>query len=156
MSVATHILFATDFSEAAEEAAIKSHELVSALGVPLTILYVHHHPPAAPEAVVPANKVVTSVDLEQESLALLDELKKKMFADLSSVDVATVEHGSAPLAICDYAAKHDVDLIVMGTHGRTGLGRILIGSVAEKVVRHSSCPVLVVPHHKGLEVRAAK
>ncbi|MCK5448496.1 MAG: universal stress protein, partial [Gemmatimonadetes bacterium] len=48
--------------------------------------------------------------------------------------------------------KHGVDLIVIGTHGRTGVPRLLIGSVAERVVRHASCPVLVVPHGKQLPV----
>ena len=71
-----------------------------------------------------------------------------MLSDVESVDLVTVEHASAPLAICDYADKHGVDLIVIGTHGRTGMTRLMIGSVAEKVVRHAGCAVLVVPHGK--------
>jgi nucleotide-binding universal stress UspA family protein len=47
-------------------------------------------------------------------------------------------------AILEYAADHDMDLVVMGTHGRTGLGRLLLGSVAETVVRKADCPVLTV------------
>ncbi|MFB6110320.1 MAG: universal stress protein [Halodesulfurarchaeum sp.] len=47
--------------------------------------------------------------------------------------------------ILEYADEHAVDLIVMGTHGRTGLSHYLMGSVAEKVVRHASCPVQAVP-----------
>lgn len=55
-----------------------------------------------------------------------------------------VRRGSPLTQICE-AANEDVDLIVTSTHGRTGLGHVLIGSTAERVVRHASCPVLVVP-----------
>ena len=48
--------------------------------------------------------------------------------------------------IIDYARKHQIDLIVMATHGRTGLAHALVGSVAEKVVRKAPCPVLTVKH----------
>ncbi len=52
--------------------------------------------------------------------------------------------GNAPEEICNYADAHGIDLIVMGTHGRSGVARWLMGSVAEMVVRHAHCPVLVV------------
>jgi nucleotide-binding universal stress UspA family protein len=149
MSVATHILLTTDFSEASEEAVAKAGVLARGVGVKLTVLYVHGHPPAAPEAFVPAEKVVTSDYLDAEAHKALEGLKESLLADVESVDLVTVEHASAPLAICDYADKHGVDLIVIGTHGRTGMTRLMIGSVAEKVVRHASCAVLVVPHGKG-------
>jgi len=55
--------------------------------------------------------------------------------------------------ICDFAKDHDVDLIITSTHGLTGFQRVLIGSVAEKVVRHAPCSVMVVPSHP--KVRAA-
>jgi nucleotide-binding universal stress UspA family protein len=50
------------------------------------------------------------------------------------------------LDILDYAHTHQIDLIVMATHGRTGLAHALIGSVAEKVVRKAPCPVLTIKH----------
>jgi universal stress protein A len=49
-------------------------------------------------------------------------------------------------AIVDFAKNHDIDLIVMGTHGRTGLARFVMGSIAEAVVRRADCPVLTVKH----------
>jgi nucleotide-binding universal stress UspA family protein len=55
--------------------------------------------------------------------------------------------GSPVLDICAYAKDHDVDLIVTSTHGLTGFQHVLIGSIAEQVVRHALCPVLVVPSH---------
>jgi hypothetical protein len=51
----------------------------------------------------------------------------------------------AAIEIVRYADEHEIDLIVLGTHGRTGVSRALIGSVAERVVRTASCPVLTVP-----------
>ena len=58
-----------------------------------------------------------------------------------------VIHGSPAARICN-AAKEDTDLIVICTHGRTGPGHLLIGSVAEHVVRYAHCPVLVIPAGK--------
>lgn len=60
-------------------------------------------------------------------------------------DVETaIETGPPARAIVDYAADNDVDYVVMGCHGRSGVSRVLLGSVAESVVRRSPCPVLVV------------
>lgn len=57
---------------------------------------------------------------------------------------ASIVRGTPYEEILEYAEDNDVDLIVMGTHGRTGLGHFLLGSVAERVIRHSDLPVLVV------------
>jgi nucleotide-binding universal stress UspA family protein len=63
--------------------------------------------------------------------------------EIDTVDTVTaVERGPPHRAILDYADENDIDLIVMGTHGRTGIERYLLGSVAEKVVRTSDVPVL--------------
>jgi nucleotide-binding universal stress UspA family protein len=56
-----------------------------------------------------------------------------------------VREGSPAIEILHYAAEHDTDLLVLGTHGRSGFERFMIGSVAEKVLRKASCPVLTVP-----------
>lgn len=56
-----------------------------------------------------------------------------------------VREGIPAEEILEYISEHDIDMIVMGTHGRTGLDRLLIGSVAEKTIRQSSIPVLMVP-----------
>ncbi|MFC7079015.1 universal stress protein [Halorussus caseinilyticus] len=64
-------------------------------------------------------------------------------AGVSRVETSVVP-GVPHRAILDYAAAHDVDLVVMGTHGRTGIDRYLLGSVTEKVVRLSEAPVLTV------------
>jgi len=77
-----------------------------------------------------------------------DFLKRVNFDGLR-VDRLSVA-GYCPAAIYEAAAKEDVDLIIISTHGRTGLGRALIGSVAEGTVRNAACPVLVVPSSAGM------
>ena len=63
-----------------------------------------------------------------------------------------IVHGEAASEIVQVAKDRNVDLIVVSSHGRTGLGRILFGSTAEAVVRHAPCPVLVVKPEPGEEV----
>ena len=81
-----------------------------------------------------------------------EEVVKELqtFADKYDGDRITVApeigDGKPFVEIIKAAKKYDVDLIVMGTHGRTGLQSMLIGSVAEKVVRKAPCPVLTVKH----------
>jgi hypothetical protein len=77
---------------------------------------------------------------------------KRVDFDGVRVDTSAVA-GYCPAAIYQAAAKEDVDLIVISTHGRTGLRRALIGSVAEGTVRHAACPVLVVPSFSREEKR---
>jgi nucleotide-binding universal stress UspA family protein len=60
--------------------------------------------------------------------------------------------GSPLLDICGFAKDHDVDLIITSTHGLTGLKHVLIGSIAERVVRHAPCPVLVLPSHPKIRL----
>jgi nucleotide-binding universal stress UspA family protein len=91
-----------------------------------------------------------SAHLMEEARALAQTEMNQMTA---RVDVRTsirIAEGSPATVICDVATK-DADLIVISTHGRTGLGHVLIGSVAEHVVRRSSCPVLVIPARDKLK-----
>ena len=64
------------------------------------------------------------------------------------VDTALVRNFSAASGILEYADENEIDMVVIGTHGRTGLSQFLLGSVAEKVVRHANCPVLSVADHR--------
>jgi len=68
----------------------------------------------------------------------------------------TLESGHAGEQVCGCARDLDADLIVTSTHGRTGLKRILLGSTAEYIVRHASCPVLVVPSHQRPSVTSGQ
>lgn len=59
-----------------------------------------------------------------------------------------MRYGNPANEICRYARKQSIDLLVLGTHGRTGLSHLLVGSVAERIIRVSPCPVLTVRHHE--------
>lgn len=86
--------------------------------------------------------------LEERKNKFKQQLKVVLSNDLrSSLPIEEVLKIGVPfLEIVKTAKEKDVDLIVMGTHGRTGLAHVLIGSVAEKVVHHAHCPVLTIKH----------
>ena len=80
-------------------------------------------------------------DIEREVQKDMEEVAKK----IKDIPVTSAIHtGVISLEITDYVRTEKIDLVVMGTHGRGGLEHMLIGSVAEKVVRKSSCPVLTI------------
>ncbi len=89
-----------------------------------------------------AEQLEDSAERELPKLAECDECAGLEIEEL-------VVHGEAASEIVRIAKEREVDLIVISSHGRTGLGRIFFGSTAESVVRHASCPVLVVkpPQH---------
>lgn len=89
MSIATHILLATDFSEAGEGAVAKAAELTRTLSAKLTVLHVHGLPPAYPGSPVPP---VSSSILERESREFLEKLKQAQLADIDSITLASAEH----------------------------------------------------------------
>ncbi|RLM89708.1 universal stress protein [Halobellus sp. Atlit-38R] len=80
----------------------------------------------------------------QDAISKLAELIEQE-SDLSCQ--SAIEHGRPHEAILSYSSENDIDLIVMGTHGRRGLSRVLLGSVTERVIRLSNDPVLAVPPH---------
>jgi nucleotide-binding universal stress UspA family protein len=81
----------------------------------------------------------------EQAEALFEEVTGEVEAADVDVDVATdIEVGKPVAAIVDHAEEHDIDQIVMGSHGRSGVSRVLLGSVAETVVRRSPVPVTVV------------
>ena len=79
----------------------------------------------------------------KEARAFVDKYAQKLRADGYTVD-ALVESGEVRECIIDSAARWHADLILLGSHGHKGMGRLLLGSVAESVVRHAACSVLVV------------
>jgi len=88
-----------------------------------------------------------AVDLVESFERMGEQTTDAAVTRAADADVEAVGHvttGTAHRAITEYVADHDVDLVVMGTHGRTGLERYLLGSVTEKVVRTADVPVLTV------------
>jgi len=84
----------------------------------------------------------------EEAKQLLDE-QRKNFGLEQDVEVAVVAASDVPKAIVSYADEHDVDLIGISTHGRTGIRHLALGSVAEQVIRRSHVPVLCFPRPKS-------
>ncbi len=85
----------------------------------------------------------------------IEKTKEKLFELKPHDRTIEVDHfivrGETGEVILQFADEHRADLIVMGTHGRSGLGRVLMGSVAEHVLRHSKCPVVTVKRPFGVD-----
>ena len=150
------ILCATDFSDTAEAAWDLACELARLHRAELLLAHVFVELPLYSMAEVPG-PAVAQVWEEQRAWVqrALDE--RVAAAGTTGLDVRSVlKTGSPATANTDTAAEEGSDLIVIGTHGRTGLNRLVIGSVAERVVRSAPCPVLTVkPRTSAREARAA-
>ncbi|HXD75498.1 MAG TPA: universal stress protein [Vicinamibacterales bacterium] len=140
-----NVLVATDFGEAADTALAYGRELARKFNATLHVLHV------AENVYITAFGAETYAsfapdlqrDIEESANRRLKELTADNDAERRSV-AAVMTSASPAFAIIDYANDHEIDLIVMGTHGRGTLGHFLMGSVAERVVRLASCPVLTV------------
>jgi nucleotide-binding universal stress UspA family protein len=97
----------------------------------------------------PENLVAIERNIKGEVEKDFDKITKKIDLPFKRI----IKTGVTFVEIIDYIKEHGVDLVVMGTHGRSGIEHILIGSVAEKVVRKSPCPVLTVrPKDKAFKM----
>jgi len=132
------ILFPTDFSPASEAALGYATSLARDSGSQLLILHVEEiqMPYAAGEMYLPPP---TAPNPELEKM-----LRSVAPTDKGATCVHRLALGNPAEEIVQVAKDEGVELIVMGTHGRTGLGRLLMGSVAEAVVRRAPCPVLTL------------
>ena len=130
------ILVPTDFSAPSEAALTYGRELANRFDAALHLIHIAENPFL--RAVVGDRR-----SLEEAAMRWLQD--RLTDADRRRGAVAIVEHSDEPAdEILRYAKSANIDLIVMGTHGRTGLARIVLGSVAEAVVRAAPCPVLTV------------
>lgn len=133
------ILHPTDFSECSDHALHLAASLARDHGSRLIVLHVAPIPAAGPAAMMPVPPTP-----ELPTPEMQEELEKRRPSD---PEVA-VEHrfavGNPARSIVDLARAEGCELIVMGTHGRSGLERLVMGSVAEMVLRQASCSVLMV------------
>ena len=138
------ILCPVDFSKPSEAALAHAEEVARRFDAELVLLHVVE-PMLYPVAyglppVAPVNYEETAKSAAESALApLIGPLVKRGVRARTLVD-----SGTASMRICDLAKEEGFDLIVLATHGYTGLKHVLLGSTAERVVRHSSCPVLTV------------
>jgi universal stress protein A len=135
-TVITRILVPTDFSRPSEQALAYARSLAQRFGASLHLLHVVNRPLLAEGLAAEA-----FIDESSDMVEVAQQRLRKQAPDAAS---ANVVFGYAAKSIVQHASQLGVDLIVMGSHGRTGIAHILLGSVAEAVVRTAPCPVLTV------------
>jgi nucleotide-binding universal stress UspA family protein len=150
----TRVLVATDFSDPARSALDYGRELARHFGATLHVLHVtsdlaatigtEHYLTGLPEM----QKQVDDAARQQLDALLTDDDR----LDLQAKAVVR-SSGATAATIVDYAREARIDAIVLGTHGRGGVSHLLMGSVAERVVRTAPCPVLTVRHPEREFVR---
>ena len=141
MSMLKTILAPTDFSAISAAGVRYACQLARDTGAEIIIFNVD---------VLDESNRVDKREMEQHKKRLAEFVAEKVGdAGLGLKMRQVVDAGQPFGAIVDCAEKEGVDLIVMSSHGRTGLSRMLIGSVTDKILRGSPCPVLVVPLAKG-------
>jgi nucleotide-binding universal stress UspA family protein len=138
------ILVPVDFSPHALEAIHAAADLSSRYDASVTIVHVYE--PVA--YTLPEGYVLYTPKQLEELLREFDKLLASAKRDAEAAGARRVEskqlQGVAAFEIVEFAKANDFDLIVMGTHGRTGVRHVLLGSVAERVLRKAPCPVLTV------------
>ena len=148
MITLNRILVATDFGEAAEAALNYGRALARVFGASLTVLHV------AEDLLTASLGIEGFVGGYPDFQRSIEEgARKQLDTQLSEQDrtdlgaVAVLRTSSSPaLTIVNYAKDTKSDLIIMGTHGRGAMAHLLMGSVAERVVRTAPCPVLTIKH----------
>ena len=138
-----HILAPTDFSDSSKKALSDAIELARTFGATLSLLHVLEPSPYLGEFTLPTMGEELLGDLDRQASAALAQVLPD--AQEATVEVTrAVAIGSPSQKIVETAEAEHVDLILITTHGRTGLSHLLIGSVAERVVRTAPCPVLTI------------
>lgn len=138
------ILVPFDFSEHSEKAFTWALAMAERWRARLLLLHV------VPQPAYPPMLMGTYFNVAEFEASLKEDVETRAKEFLGKTGTRTVQVDAKVLIgepfgdICWIAEEEKVDLIVIGSHGRTGLSHVLLGSVAERVVRHASCPVLVV------------
>ena len=141
------ILAPTDFSEISKRGVRYALEMARDSGAQVIVYHIIDLGEERPDRKAFAGPYH---DMLEDNRRLLDKFLAENFADcINLVEVRqVVEFGGSFKNIVELAEQESVDIIVMATHGRTGLDHVILGSVTEKVVTRSTCPVLVIPSFK--------
>ena len=144
-----NIAVGIDFSELAEPVLEHAAELAKALGAHLYLVHIYA---PEPDFVGYAEDAYPGVDEREEELR---EEKNKIREWIDALKDRGVDasgymrEGDTVLGLLEFAEKREVNMLVIGTHGRGIVERLLLGSVAEGIIRHATLPVVVVPREKG-------
>ncbi len=131
------ILFPTDFSETAEQAFPLACSLARDCNARVVVLYVLP-PPLGHEELEARHYPEEYYGIPEQALHRVQACDPIIHVE------HRLEEGNAARKILEVAQEIQADLVIMGTHGRSGLGRLLLGSVAERVLREATCPVVTV------------
>lgn len=139
------ILAPTDFSAHSERAVRYACGLADRLQAELHLIHILSEIiPAGPDPLLmPVMPPQFYQENEDRARATLEQFRSPEWGNPRSV-VTAIRWGGPVEAIVDYALEHEIDLIVLATHGRSGLSHVLLGSVAERIVREAPCPVLTI------------
>ena len=142
------ILYPTDLSELSLAALTYARTFAVQHQAELHCYYVVDDAYQSWSALGPESVPVVPVteDLINAATKQMDAFVAKHLGDLNISVIVDVGNGRPYYEIVQYAAEHDIDLIVIATHGHTGFKHALLGSTAERVVRHAPCPVLTIRH----------
>ncbi len=138
------LLVPIDFSEFSTQALRYGQELCEKFGAELHLLHtLEVHVSKTPQFALGLALPDRVKESTEQVVRKMNQLAVGPWAENRKV-VRETAHGSPTVEIVNYAKVHNIDIIVIGTHGRTGLSHVLMGSVAEYLVRQAPCPVLVV------------
>jgi nucleotide-binding universal stress UspA family protein len=144
-----NLLFATDFSEGSSLALPYAVDLAKRYRAKLFLVHVVYDLTKTAGWYVP-NTSVDEIyrDIEKSARAELERFSKEETTGVAEIEYAVLK-GTPYEEITKFVAENKIDLIVLGTHGRKGIDRVLFGSTAEQIVRNAPCPVLSVRFPKS-------
>jgi universal stress protein A len=141
------ILIATDFSDSSRLALQYASNLAESSGAALHILHVDELPDVVVPPIAGLEGAYVYEVPEKSRQEIHDQLAQVVPTSSGVTYEQHYEIGSPADKILDFARQRAIELIVMGSHGRSGLSRLIMGSVAERVMRDAPCPVLIVKQH---------
>jgi nucleotide-binding universal stress UspA family protein len=150
------ILVPMDFSPPSDAALEYARNVAARYGASLHLLHVAEDPYRAfysAEVFVPQIEGLREEILSDTAKRLNDQLRPSDVSELHATAESVI--GTPATSIVEYAGGRDIDLIVMGTHGRGGMAHLLMGSVAERVVRMAPCPVMTTREARTAAAAAA-
>ena len=151
MAALKRVLVAIDFSKLSHEALSYAVDLAAQVGARVHVLYVVEPVEFTGVDVFGGAPIATQAIVDEHLRQAKREMERLRRGKLAKVPgaKASVELGRPAERIVALGGSGRANLVVLGTHGRSGLAHLVMGSVAERVVRHARCPVLVVPSRPG-------
>ena len=142
------LLVPIDFSEPSRDALHYAISLAKPFKAEILLVHVVEPVvvPPSPDFMVVPTTAELALELQEEAVRVLHQWRKEVESEASVKEA--IRTGTPYHEIVEAADEHNADLIVLGTHGRTGLAHLLLGSTAERVVHRAHCPVLVVRERK--------